>query len=44
MSKVRVEMRVSVRTRVSLVLVMGCRWDRTSQSGVSGVTCRVPDV
>ena len=41
-SKVRVGIRVSVRIRVSLVLVIG--WYRTSQRGVSGVvgfwTCR----
>jgi len=37
-------MRVSVRIRVSLVLVMGCRGGRTSRSGVSEVICRVPDV
>jgi len=38
LSKVRADSRVSVRIRVSSVLVIG--WDRTSRR----VICRVPDV
>ena len=41
-SKVRAGIRVSVRIRVSLVLVI--RWDRTSRRTMSGVICRVPEV